>query len=371
MAMKQVSAKQNVCIFITFLISSIPMISGYNNAKQDIWLSYLLAFAAAIPLMLICVRICSLFPEKNLFEILGEVFGKKAGMIITGLYILYILSTAGISLRISSEFIHVISLSETPQWITLAFFFVLCAYGARKDYEGVARFSAFILPIILLMLVGFILLSINMYDVNNFEPIDRENFTGIADTAWTAFAYPFGELVISYVFFSDMKLKKGKGYLAYIILISVAFLSILAMIFNNILVLGAPSMTRLYFPTHMAHSIINLGAFSGTETLSSSIFFIASIVKCIVCIIAAARGLYFIAPKTKKASSAVVTLFCAVCCIFALLIFRNTMQMFNFFYYSRYYSILFQLFPIILWLGAEIKAKKAGISNKQTGINKP
>ena len=130
--MKQISAKQNICVFITFLISSIPMISGYTQAKQDIWLSYIIAFIAFVPLTLLYVRMCSLYPGKNLFEIFGETCGRKIGVVLSALYILYLLHIAGVSLRISSEFIHVISLTQTPQWVLLLSFFVLCAYGAYK-----------------------------------------------------------------------------------------------------------------------------------------------------------------------------------------------------------------------------------------------
>lgn len=367
--MKQISAKQNICVFITFLISSIPMISGYTQARQDIWLSYIIAFLAIVPLTLLYVRMCSLYPEKNLFEIFGETCGRKIGVVLSALYILYLLNIAGVSLRISSEFIHVISLTETPQWVLLLSFFILCAYGAYKGYEGIARFSAFILPITLLMLVGFLIFSSSLYDWSNIEPIYTENFPEILNSSWTVFVYPFGELLASYFLFSEMKLKKGKGYLPYLVILSVSFLTLILMVVNNILVLGAPSMTRLYFPTYMANSIINLGDFSGTETLSSTIFFIANIIKCIICLIAAQKGIYYIFPKLQKTNPAVVTIFSAACCLFANFFVKNTVQLFDFFYLYRWYALFFQLFPILIWIIAEIKGKKSSINRRSAGNN--
>lgn len=357
--MQTISKKQTACVFITFLISSIPMISGYNQAKQDIWISYLLAFAAILPLVLLYVRMCSLFPGKNLFEIFGEVFGRIPGVVLSFIYILYILNIAGLSLRVSSEFIRVISLTETPEWITLIFFFFLCAYGAWKGYEGVGRFSALFLPLMLLLLVCFFLFSVNMYDWTNIEPVRAESLPQIADSSMTIFVYPFGELLVSFFFFSDMKQKKGKGYLPYAILLSVSAVTLVMTVLNNILILGAPSMTKLYYPTYMANSMINLGVISGIEIISSAIFFMANIVKCIVCLLAAAKGVYYIVPNAKKANPSVLTFFCAVCCLFGGLVFKSTMQLFDFFYLYRLYGAVLQLFPLTVWVGAEIKSKIA------------
>lgn len=61
---------------VYFIIGSTLVIGSTKEAQQDVWISILIGMAIAMPMVAIYARIIKLYPNKNLFDITEELFGK-------------------------------------------------------------------------------------------------------------------------------------------------------------------------------------------------------------------------------------------------------------------------------------------------------
>jgi len=121
-----ISSKQAIYIMILFLVGSSAVTGVSTSSKQDSWISFLLAIVMAIPLILMYSRIIKLFPSKNLYDILYELFGKIGGLIFSLIYIIYSLQLSALVIRNFTEFFQMVSMKETPQYILAIFLTFNC-----------------------------------------------------------------------------------------------------------------------------------------------------------------------------------------------------------------------------------------------------
>ena len=61
----------------------------FHVVQHEAWLVFLIAAGIAMVLALLYVKLCALYPGKNLIEINDLVFGKIVGRIISVAYLLY------------------------------------------------------------------------------------------------------------------------------------------------------------------------------------------------------------------------------------------------------------------------------------------
>lgn len=90
----KLTGNQIQCIFILFWMGSVVLSGGSREAKQDYWASVLIAALLYSPVLAVYVRISSLYPGLNLFEIIFKIFGKFMGRVIT-LFFLFLRHLSG------------------------------------------------------------------------------------------------------------------------------------------------------------------------------------------------------------------------------------------------------------------------------------
>ena len=74
------------CI-IMMVIMAATLVFGVGYAiEQDAWISLIFALILLIPVILMYGRIMYLLPEKNIFEMLEELFGKIFGKILITIF---------------------------------------------------------------------------------------------------------------------------------------------------------------------------------------------------------------------------------------------------------------------------------------------
>ena len=76
-----ISERQATIIIILFIIGSTFLTGSGGQAKQDAWIAIIIAMTWSIILLLMFSRILSLYPGKDLFDILEIVMGKFIGKI--------------------------------------------------------------------------------------------------------------------------------------------------------------------------------------------------------------------------------------------------------------------------------------------------
>jgi spore germination protein KB len=355
-----ISGKQAINIFICFFLGSSLIVEASTSANQDSWIAVILAFIATLPILLVYARILKLYPGKNIYDIVLEVFGNFFGKLITLLYVLYSIHLGAMVMRNYSEFISVVAMPQTPQFIFMMFMALLVIYMIKSGIEVLGRWSQFVAPIIIIIIIVVTILSIKDMKLSNIMPIFGDDIKKVPDSAFSMFAFPFAESVLFTTLFSSIK-PQDNPYKIFIYSTVIGFVIIIIITIRNILVLGMPLGSSLYFPSYTSTGIIAIGDFfSRMEVLVAISFLLAGLVKICVCVFAATMGIakIFNMKDNKSLATAATLLMLTL----ALIIYKSTMEMFAFIDIYKYYAFPFQvILPLIILAGAEIKtrAKKA------------
>lgn len=341
-----------------FIMGSTLILGIGSDAKQDAWLAIIIAAALAVPMLAIYARILALFPEKNIYEILSIVFGNIFGRVIALFFIWYAFHLGTMVLRNFQEFIMIVAFPETPEFISVMLMGILCIWVAKEGIEVLGRFSQ--LAIILLAFIIIVVISLGMKDarLDNFRPLLYNGVKPVLSSAFSVFSFPFAETVLFMAVFTFMK-GRNNSYRVYYFALAIGAAFTLMVTVRNILVLGADFIEQVYFASYAVVSLVNIGNFlQRIEVTVSVVMLFTGFVKISVCLLAAARGVDYLfkVGNYRQLVAPVGFLMMITSCF----IYQNAMEMQEFaFNIYRYYAFPFQvILPLIIWIGAEIKAKK-------------
>lgn len=348
---------QHVFLLFLFLLGSSVLFGINAEAAQDSWIALILATLIALPMILIYARILKLFPETDLFGIIDQVFGKIIGKVLVVLLTWYALHLSAIVLSNFTEYISIVALPETPKVVVMTFLLVVTMYLARSKPKTLGQWAV-ISSITVILLIGFtIILAIKEMDFKNLLPIMPNGPKGVLIGAGQIFTFPFAESV---VFLSiGNSIKKGESsYKIYLFaIISGAFIMLLIYL-RNIVTLGAPMANNSYFSSFNMARTIQIGDFlSRIEGTISINFVLAGLTKITVCLICAAKGIssLFQVENFEHMISPMGLLTISLSAI----LYKNTLEMFDFLKYYSIYAIPFQIIiPVLIWIVAERYAKK-------------
>lgn len=352
-----ISMRQAICIVVMFICGSSVIMGISSEAGQDFWISLLMAAAFAFPILMMYARIIRLFPEKDFFAVTEELFGKVIGKIITALFVWYAIHLAALVLRNFSEFIQIVTMPETPQLAIMITMMLVVAYMVKSGIETMGKWSVFMLPFILLVVLMTIVFALNKIDFTNLLPFMEHDFKTVADGSFQLVAFPYAETVL-FLCVAGAVRKKDSPYKIYLTAAIVGTVILLLIILRNLLMLGAAMVDTEYFPSYTAVRIIEVGNYlSRIEGSIAMNFILVGIIKIGVSLLAASRGMakLFDIGDYRQIVLPVSLLVIALCAV----VYRNVMEMFGFIRYYRYYAIPFQIIlPLMIWLAAEIKARR-------------
>jgi spore germination protein KB len=351
---EMISGKQAISIITLFLLGSTLAVGTSTEAKQDSWISILLALLMFIPIIMTYIRIVSLFPEKSLYDIVSEIFGNVIGKIIVLLYVLYAIHLGALVIRNFSEFTSIVAMPVTPKMVIQVFLLALCAWMVKSGVEALGRWSKFILPIVILTIFATFIISLKDMSFKNLKPVGCAGFENIVAGAFSSFSFPFAESVLFLPLFGSVKSTENPQKI-YITGTIIAAIVILSVVIRDICLLGIPSMGIFYFPSYSAVSIISIGDFlTRFEALVAINYMFTGLVKVSVCLFAAAIGMAKIfnvqnyKTMAYPAGLLMITL--------ATIVYKNTAEMFDWLTTYSYYALPFQvILPLIILAGAEIK----------------
>ncbi|WP_342433191.1 endospore germination permease [Neobacillus sp. FSL H8-0543] len=176
-----------------------------QNAKQDVWIAYLIASLLGILIVYVATKTALLHPSCSLVEFSKLILGKWLGTACVIIYFIQWYSVIGNILREFADFTITILLPSTPPWIFYVTVLLLLIYVTYLGgIEGIGRCSEVFGPIIILSVALMTILSIKDFDVNNFLPVFVD--TGILpiwNGALTPLAF-FGESVMMLMLVSFM-----------------------------------------------------------------------------------------------------------------------------------------------------------------------
>jgi spore germination protein KB len=357
MGKEMISNKQGIFITSMFILGSAIVVSTGAEAKQDVWIAILMALLLSIPMLFIYSKLLTLYPGKDLYDILIEVFGNITGKIISSVFVWYSFHLGALVIRNFSEFVNVISFPETPQYVIVVFLGLLCIWIVKSGLEVLGRWSAFVFPILVVILLVTIALTLQNAHLINLKPILYKGMKPVLATSISLFTFPFAETVVLTLVFNSLK-NHNKTFKVLLIGVLVGCLAMLIISVRNILVLGPEATSHLYFPSYLAVRTANIGNFLQRFEVTVAIVFICSgFIKASICLYAAVKGAakilnienytYIVAP--------IAFLMMNLACT----IYNSTMEMFEWaIKINPYYAIPFQvLLPIIILIAAKIKIK--------------
>lgn len=352
-----ISNKQGVTLVVMFLMGSSIIITPGSQAGKDVWISILAAILMIIPMLFVYARLVRIFPGKDLFDLQKLLFGKFIGTVTSILFILFALHLGSMILRNFSEFIQTVSFPETPQIITLIFIGAVCISGAKCGIEVLARWSAFVFPILFFVLAFLFAFTIPASQLTNLRPILYNGFAPVFYSSISVLFYPFAEVMLFTMFFNSLKEKKNafKIYLTGTIIAGFILISIAV---RNIAVMGAEGITNFYFPSHAAVSVINIANFFDRfEIIVSINFVLCGFIKATICLYSASKGiskLFNIKDQAAFAAPLGIIMF-----LTATFAYENLMEMFKWVeVVYKYYSMFFLIImPVIILTFAEIKSR--------------
>lgn len=355
---ERISAKQVVCIMILFILGSNLITGGNMTAKQDAWASLIIGYIIAIPIVAIFAYFKKSFPNKDLFDLSYIAFGKIGGSIITIIFSVYTIRLGSLVIRNFTEFIQVVSLPETPQYINAICFGFISFYTVKKGIEILARGATFVLPVVVITVIILGLLSIKHMNVDYIKPVLAQDWRVIFKGALYNVMFPFAEIAVFIMLFPLVDTKKSPTKL-YFYAITFGTLIFLDVVIRNTLVLGMPIMKSVYFPSYSAVGIINIKDFvSRIEVLVTGNFIVSGLVKITVCLYASCKGLakLFNIKDYKKLAAPIALLMIAI----AGFVFDSTMQMFENINNRGFFILTIQVgVPALVLIGAKIKTRKS------------
>ncbi|MBC8061335.1 MAG: endospore germination permease [Clostridiaceae bacterium] len=352
-----ISERQGVILIILFIIGSTFLIGSGGQAKQDAWIAVIIALSWSTILLLMFSRILSLYPGKDLFDILQIVMGKFIGKIISIIMIWFAFHLGTLVLRNLSEFTNAIVLPDTPVILPMVFFIILLVWGLREGIEVLGRWSEFFIWLVILIFIFTSMLSISLMDINRLKPILNNGLNTLLKGAFSSFSFPFGETVVFTMVFSNIS--KAKNYnKTFMMGLGLGGFIIFIATIRNLLVLGSGTISRFYFPSNTAISLIHMGELlQRLEMGTVLILLISTFIKTIICLLAVCNGISKVFGfDDYRFMTTPVTLWMFN---FSFFIYKSTMEMsawaFNIWpYYSMFFEVII---PLVIFILAEIRSR--------------
>ncbi len=368
MSKESISGKESIALIVYFILNSALIFPTAVEAGRDLWIAIAVAMVPAFIMALVYGRILAVFPGKDLFDILDTIFGKIVGRAFSILYIWFAIQLASLVLRDFGEFFGDIIIGDTPMAVILTFFSIVVIFVLKEGIEVMGRFSLQSIMIVIAIILGYILVLISKYNIDNIRPIMENGFFPIMKGAFSSFAFPFGEIVIFTMILSSLG-NNESIYKVYVwgLLAGGAIIFITEL--NHILVIGIDMYESLYFPPYTVVRRAGIGdVFQRFEMIGNFIVVPAGLVKASVCMLGASKGVAKVFDlKDYRPLVVPLTLLMTNLAYFS---FNSIMDLSVFSgKYWPYYAVIFQvILPIIILIGAEIRRGKTksigGISSE-------
>lgn len=271
----RISGTQFMFTIVCFIQASSLLTSIVSSVlKQDSWVSVLLGVLAFLPILWLFYALMTRFPQKNLIQILEEVYGPIAGKIIGFFYAWYFLTSTSLNLTDMGYFTKLSLMADTPMIVLLLMFILVSAWAVRSGLTVVARYSVLFTVIAFTILAVSVLAVLNQMELSNLIPVFDMPLHRYIQGIHIMSTIPFGELIVILMIrpnvdISNRELKKylfGGFFLG-------AF-TILVVLLRDIVVLGN-TLPIFSIPGLITLRLVDLGmAFNRIEILFALVFII-------------------------------------------------------------------------------------------------
>lgn len=146
--------------------------------------------------------------QLSFFEMLQNTFGKVTARIIYALFALYFVMSAVIPMNEQQLLVHDSFYDTMPSLVIFMPFFIFSVYAGVKSFKNVGRCADICLPVFLITVTGFLIMSVGEADFTNLAPVLKQPFGKVAGVS-LASVFRFSESAFLLMFAGHYKYKKG------------------------------------------------------------------------------------------------------------------------------------------------------------------
>ncbi|MWC27245.1 GerAB/ArcD/ProY family transporter [Paenibacillus sp. MMS18-CY102] len=167
------AAQLSILAFMSVLATSLLTAPGIvaTAARQDMWLSPLLASGVGFTIMWILVKLNELHPNETLIQYAVTLLGRPIGKLIGVFYLFFSIYTTSSVLRQFTDFVKLTFLLKTPSFVISSSMALICALCVRGGIETVSRLPMLLLPFIAVFILMIYMPSIIELKMYKFQPI--------------------------------------------------------------------------------------------------------------------------------------------------------------------------------------------------------
>lgn len=249
-----------VITLILFEIGSTTLFLIGAKAGRDAWLAMLIGALAGLILLLMYLRIYSMEPDKDLFEVSRHYLGKITGGFLSVLFSLYFLYEASRNLRDLGELTTLALLDKTPTTLIMIIAIFVVSNTVRYGPEVLFLTCTALFPVVVFGygLLLILIMVTGMVHLNFMFPMLEKGILPILDTALPEMiSFPFGQLVLFLVFFKYVRNNPG---LKKSVLWGYVLVALLLIVCNqlSILILGPSLAANSTYPLLQVVQIIQV-----------------------------------------------------------------------------------------------------------------
>jgi len=257
-----ISGYQFFCMIFLFEIGSTSLVGVTSMAKQDTWISIMISIFLGAMLFYVYIKLYENYPGYPLTKYVQFILGKKAGSVLSIIYIIFFIYISGRILRDMEDLLTMTMFNSTSLISIGILMMFLVIYGLFKGLETLARTTEviFILIIIsIVILLGFEVIS-KLYHIANLRPVLEKGWKPVLKAIPYGVIFPYGEL-IAFTMIMPYLNTKEKALKVGIPAIFFSGFILLILIIKSIATLGISVMERAEFPILTATSYINIANF--------------------------------------------------------------------------------------------------------------
>lgn len=260
--MERISKYQLAAGIILFEIGSIALFELGIGAKQDAWLSVLLAMLSGLLLIWVYLSIQHREPDKNLVQILIHYLGKYPGGVISFLYVIHFSYQSMRNTRDFGDLIVIAHLPKTPIFVVMLVLMILSSYAV---FKGIEVYFRTIEILFLLVLMGYLFLKVmfissGVIKLDRLLPILENGFIPVVKEVPNILMAPFGQMALFLMFWSHLAEKKELAKTTIISYVSVGLFLVLLNALN-IAILGVPLTSISTIPFFTSSRLIEVAEF--------------------------------------------------------------------------------------------------------------
>lgn len=146
--------------------------------------------------------------QLSFFELLQNTFGSVTARVIYGLFALFFLLSAIVPMNEQQLLIHDSFYDTLPSIVEFMPFFIFSVYAGCKSFKNAGRCADLCLPIFVVCIAGFLLMSVEGADFTNLLPVLKQPFKKVAGLSFGSL-YRFSESAFLLLFMGHYKYNKG------------------------------------------------------------------------------------------------------------------------------------------------------------------